>query len=50
MVGVRISAALRQEIEAWAETQPGNPTLSEAIRLMVELVLKAAPGGKGKRS
>src|ERR1700693_1579903 len=43
MVGVRISADARKQIEAWAETQADNPSLSEAIRRLFELGLKAAP-------
>jgi hypothetical protein len=43
MVGVRISADARKQIEAWAEAQADNPSLSEAIRRPFELGLKAAP-------
>jgi hypothetical protein len=43
MVGVRISADARKQIEAWAEAQADKPSLSEAIRRLFELGLKAAP-------
>ena len=43
MVGVRISVDARKQIEAWAEAQADNPSLSEAIRRLFELGLKAAP-------
>jgi hypothetical protein len=43
MVGVRVSAELRRQIEAWARRQTGEPTLSEAIRRLVELGLAARP-------
>jgi hypothetical protein len=31
----------RQAVEAWAANQPDKPSLSEAIRRMVDLVLAA---------
>jgi hypothetical protein len=45
MVGVRLPAEARREVEEWAERQDDQPTLSEAIRRLVEFGLKA----KGKR-
>jgi hypothetical protein len=44
MMGFRVSAALRTAIVKWAEQQPDMPKLSEAMRRLVELGLKA----KGK--
>jgi hypothetical protein len=45
MVGVRLPAEARREVEEWAERQDDQPILSEVIRRLVELGLKA----KGKR-
>jgi hypothetical protein len=44
MIGFRAEAALRAAIEKWAKQQPDEPKLSDAIRRLVELGLKA----KGK--
>jgi len=44
MIGFRAEAALRSAIEKWAKQQPDKPKLSDAIRRLVELGLKA----KGK--
>jgi hypothetical protein len=44
MMGFRAEPAIRAKVVRWAENQPDNPTLSEAIRRLVELGLKA----KGK--
>jgi hypothetical protein len=41
MMGLRGSPEFRSEIEAWAGRQPDTPGLSEAIRRLVELGLKA---------
>ena len=35
MVGIRVSPALRERVEAWAQEQPDQPTLSEAMRRLV---------------
>ena len=39
MVGVRMPLEQRRAIEQWAAKQEGKPTLSEAIRRLVELGL-----------
>jgi hypothetical protein len=41
LVGVRMSPESRKAVEAWAKRQPDKPSLSEAIRRMVEIVLKS---------
>ena len=41
MIGLRASPELRATVEAWAESQEDLPNLSEAIRRLVELGLKA---------
>jgi hypothetical protein len=40
-MGFRADPTTRAAIVRWAESQPDNPTLSEAIRRLVELGLKA---------
>lgn len=40
LVGFRASPEMRIEIEKWAARQPDKPTLSKAIRRLVELGLK----------
>jgi hypothetical protein len=55
LMGFRADPVIRASIVRWAEDQPDMPTLSEAIRRLVELGLKAArpskPAGKtGRRS
>ena len=40
MVGFRADPVIRAAIVRWAEYQPDKPTLSEAIRRLVELGLK----------
>jgi hypothetical protein len=42
---VRLSPALKSQIEDWAKQQPDNPSRSEAIRRLVQLALAA----KGKQ-
>jgi hypothetical protein len=44
LMGFRADPVIRASIVRWAEKQPDMPTLSEAIRRLVELGLKA----KGK--
>jgi hypothetical protein len=39
MVGVRLSSEVRQAVETWAKDQSDQPSLSEAIRRLVELGL-----------
>jgi hypothetical protein len=41
LMGFRADPATRGAIVKWAENQPDNPTLSEAIRRLVEIGLKA---------
>jgi hypothetical protein len=40
MMGFRADPAIRAKVVRWAENEPDNPTLSEAIRRLVELGLK----------
>src|ERR1700749_2037736 len=39
LMGFRASPEMRASVVRWAENQPDQPTLSEAIRRLVELVL-----------
>jgi hypothetical protein len=41
LMGFRADPIIRAAIVRWAEEQPDMPTLSEAIRRLVELGLKA---------
>jgi len=41
MIGVRMAPHARSELEKWASDQPDAPTLSEAIRRLVEIGLAA---------
>jgi hypothetical protein len=41
MVGFRADEKTRAAIIKWAENQPDTPTLSEAIRRLVEIGLRA---------
>ena len=56
MMGFRAEPATRAEIVRWAENQPDMPSLSEAIRRLVELGLtarikpKQAPAGPADRA
>jgi Arc/MetJ-type ribon-helix-helix transcriptional regulator len=45
VTAVRLSPALKSQIEDWAEQQPDNPSRSEAIRRLIKLALAA----KGKQ-
>ena len=45
VTAVRLSPALKLQIEDWAKQQPDNPLRSEAIRRLVEMALTA----KGKQ-
>jgi hypothetical protein len=40
LVGVRMPPELRKDVEAWAKHEDDKPSLSEAIRRMIEIVLK----------
>jgi hypothetical protein len=50
MMGFRAAPVLRASIVRWAENQPDRPTLSEAVRRLVELGLtlgtKASPSDR----
>jgi hypothetical protein len=48
MMGFRADPVIRAAIVRWAECQPDNPTLSEAIRRLVELGLTV--GAKPKQA
>jgi hypothetical protein len=48
MMGFRADPLIRAEIVRWAENQPNKPTLSEAIRRLVELGLTV--GAKQKQT
>ena len=39
-IPVRLSPALKEKVDAWADTQPDAPSRSEALRRLVELGLK----------
>jgi hypothetical protein len=41
MMGVRVSEDLRGRIESWARSRPDEPSLSEAIRRLIELGLRS---------
>jgi hypothetical protein len=41
LMGFRADPAIRASIVSWAEKQPDMPTLSEAIRRLVEIALKS---------
>lgn len=41
MMGFRATDEMRAAIVKWAEKQPDTPKLSEAVRRLVELGLKA---------
>jgi hypothetical protein len=45
-MGFRASPVMRASVVKWAENQPDNPTLSEAIRRLVELGLTAKTRGR----
>jgi hypothetical protein len=46
MMGFRADPVIRAEIVRWAEKQPDMPSLSEAIRRLVELGLTVKPPAK----
>ena len=45
LMGFRASPVMRASVVKWAENQPDTPTLSEAIRRLVELGLKSKTKG-----
>jgi hypothetical protein len=46
LMGFRADPVIRASIVRWAEKQPDMPSLSEAIRRLVELGLKVKTGAK----
>jgi hypothetical protein len=42
MIGIRLSPDKRKAVEAWAKTALDKPSLSEAVRRLVELGLSSA--------
>jgi len=40
VTAVRLSPALKSQIEDWAKQQPDNPSRSEALRRLLEMALK----------
>ena len=42
MIGIRLSSNRRKAVEAWAKTELDKPSLSEAVRRLVELGLASA--------
>ena len=44
---IRFPPELRGAVVKWAERQPGTPTLSQAVRRLVDLGLKVKTPGKG---
>ena len=47
---MRVNDEFIRTIDEWRRKQPDLPSRTEAIRRLVEFGLKAAPGGKAKRS
>jgi hypothetical protein len=50
LMGFRADPIIRASIVRWAENQPDNPSLSEAIRRLVEVGLAGAPRAPARRS
>ena len=46
-MAIRFPNDLRGAVVKWAERQPGNPTLSQAVRRLVDLGLTVKITGKG---
>jgi hypothetical protein len=44
MVGLRMAPEVRKAVEAWAQRQDDKLSFSEAIRRMIEIVLKSEKG------
>jgi hypothetical protein len=49
LMGFRASPVMRASVVKWAEDQPDNPSLSEAIRRLVEIGLSKSAGMKRPR-
>jgi DNA-binding transcriptional regulator GbsR (MarR family) len=49
MIGLRLSPDKRMAVEAWAKTELDKPSLSEAVRRLVELGLASAHRSRGDR-
>ena len=49
MMGFRAEPAIRAQVVRWAENQPDNPSLSEAIRRLVEIGLSKSEAPKGPK-
>jgi hypothetical protein len=49
MIGVRLSLSKRQAIEAWADAEPDKPSLSEAVRRLLELGLESVRRSTARR-
>lgn len=47
VMAIRFPNELRAAVVKWAERQPGTPTLSHAVRRLVELGLTVKTPGKG---
>jgi hypothetical protein len=39
MIGVRVSSEVRDAVRVWADRQADKPTLSEAIRRLIQIAL-----------
>jgi hypothetical protein len=50
MIGLRATPDLRDRIERWAARQSDKPSLSDAIRRLVELGLASKTPKKSRRS
>jgi hypothetical protein len=46
VASIRISPQLRKNIDEWSSTQPDNPSLSEAVRRLVDHALAHPPKSK----
>ena len=49
MIGVRLSLSKRKAIEAWANAEPDKPSLSEAVRRLLELGLESVRHSAARR-
>jgi hypothetical protein len=50
LMGFRASPEMRASVVRWAENEPDQPTLSEAIRRLVEMGLKSISATKPARN
>jgi hypothetical protein len=48
-MGFRAAPVMRAAVVRWAENQPDEPTLSEAIRRLVEIGLSKSEAPKGPK-